>query len=95
MAAARWLKSRQPAERVELVALGPRTSLAALVAGALETGAVQGLALHRGFASLTEIFEQSLSVDRTPELFCFGLLESFDIPQLAALVAPREVRLEK
>jgi hypothetical protein len=26
-----------------------------------------------------------------PELFCFGLLESFDTPQLTALVAPRPV----
>jgi hypothetical protein len=30
-----------------------------------------------------------------PEAFCFGLLERFDIKQLAALVAPRRVEMLK
>ena len=30
-----------------------------------------------------------------PELFCFGLLESFDITQLAALSGPRPVHFVK
>jgi len=32
-------------------------------------------------------------VELSPELFCFGLLEHFDVKQLAALVAPRPVAL--
>jgi hypothetical protein len=28
-----------------------------------------------------------------PELFCFGLLEKFDVRDLAMLVAPRPIRL--
>jgi len=35
--------------------------------------------------SLKEVIENNGSVDKTPELFCFGLLEHFDIPQLKAI----------
>ena len=42
-------------------------------------------------ASLKEVITQNLSADKTPELFCFGLLEEFDIPQIEALIAPRPV----
>ena len=39
------------------------------------------------------MIERNESVDKKPILFCFGLLERFDIRQLVAMVAPREVRL--
>jgi hypothetical protein len=95
MAAARWLKREYPGQTPELIAFGPRTSLAALIAGALETEAVGKVTLHRSFSSLKEILDQTMSADKTPELFCFGLLESFDIGQMAALVKPREVNFTK
>jgi hypothetical protein len=34
-------------------------------------------------------------VDQSPELFCFGLLERFDVKQIASLVAPRPVVVRK
>ena len=43
-------------------------------------------------ASLKEIIEENRTVDKTPEMFCFGLLEHFDIKQIAALTAPRPLR---
>jgi hypothetical protein len=33
---------------------------------------------------LKEVIEKNLGVNTAPELFCFGLLESFDIPQINA-----------
>ncbi len=39
--------------------------------------------------SLKEIIEKNWTVRERPELFCFGLLEEFDIVQILALVAPR------
>ena len=42
--------------------------------------------------SLKEVIEQNMSLHEAPELFCFGLLEEFDLCQLVALVAPRPVR---
>jgi hypothetical protein len=89
-AAARWAKAKYGTP-VEVHAVGPRTSLAALIAGALETDAISGLRLEESFGSLHEILERDLGANQTPELFCFGLLEAFDIPQIAALVSPRPV----
>jgi hypothetical protein len=83
-AAARWARERD-GKPVEVHAVGPRTSLAALVAGALEPSAVGGLRLEESFGSLHEILERDLGVNQAPELFCFGLLESFDIQQMVAL----------
>jgi hypothetical protein len=49
------------------------------------------LQLRGSLGSLKEVIEQGGQVDKTPEQFCFGLLERTDIAQMAKLVAPREV----
>jgi hypothetical protein len=67
------------------VASGPRSSLAALVAAALEPEAIGRVHLHGSFASLKQVIEENRAVNTAPELFCFGLLEKFDIKQVAAL----------
>jgi hypothetical protein len=77
---------------VEVHAIGPRTSLQALVAASLEMNAISKLNLTDSFGSLQQVLEQDLSVNKTPGLFCFGLLEYFDIKQLVALAAPRHVK---
>ncbi len=64
----------------------------ALIAAALEDQAIGSVALHGSLGSLKEVIEQNWGVIEKPELFCFGLLESFDIKQLAALIAPRPVK---
>jgi hypothetical protein len=89
-AVARWDAERKSGP-VQVVATGPRASLLALVAAALETKAIAGLELHGSFGSLKEVIEQNLQVETMAEVFCFGLLEAFDIKQLAALAAPRPV----
>ncbi len=88
-AIARWAESKFAQGPVELVALGPRSSTYALVAAALEPKAIGKLEVRSPLGSLKEAIEQNWSVNEKPELFCFGLLESFDIRQIAALVAPR------
>jgi hypothetical protein len=90
---ARHLKAARPADKVTIEAIGPRTSLIALAAAACDETAIDGLALHGSLGSLREVIEQGGQVDKTPEQFCFGLLAAADIVQMAALVAPREVRL--
>jgi hypothetical protein len=90
-AVARWARGQFPAGPVQIVAVGPRLSTAALVAAALEEEAVAGVELHGALGSLKEVIEQNWGVNQKPELFCFGLLEALDVPHLAALVAPRPV----
>jgi hypothetical protein len=91
-AVARWLRQKYGPVTVE--SFGPRTSLIALVAAAVETDAIGEVKLHQAMSSLREPIERDMEVSTAPELFCFGLLEWFDVKQLAALVAPRPVSNE-
>lgn len=88
-AVARWLAQQH--QRPTLLAFGPRMSMAALVAAALEPQSVGRVERHDALASLHEIIDGNWPLTRAPELFCFGLLEALDVPQLAALAGPREV----
>ncbi len=90
-AIARWLKTEQETGPVAVVAVGRRTGLGALVASALEEEAIASLELHQPFTSLKQIVEENLQIPDGPELFCFGLLKEFDIPQIQSLVEPRKV----
>jgi len=89
-AIARWA-AKTHSDPVEVHAFGQRTSLQALVAGALEPIAIRSLNLTDSFGSLKEIIEENTSAGKKPDLFCFGLLEYFDVKQLVALSAPREI----
>jgi len=86
---ARWAQAVYSGEPVSVITLGPRTSTIALVAAGLEQEAISRLEIHEPLGSLKEVLEQNLKFEQKPELFCFGLLEAFDIKHLAALVAPR------
>jgi hypothetical protein len=92
-----WAKQAHGAtDGVKLIAVGPRTSTAALVAAALAVpDAVSAVELHDPLGSLKEVIDANRVVATTPELFCFGLLERFDVADIAALVAPRPVVLKK
>lgn len=99
-AVSRWLKRRDPKTPVTVVALGPRTSLIALCAAGLDEPSVgrqaglcsiDALQLHGSYSSLKEVLEKNMTLQQAPELFCFGLLEQFDVAHLAALVLPRKI----
>jgi len=90
-AVARWAQGRPGLGAPRILALGPRSSVIALVAAALEPQSIAGVELRGSLGSLKEILEQDSTVGQKPELFCFGLLEAFDVKHLAALVAPRPV----
>jgi hypothetical protein len=51
--------------------------------------------LHDAFPSLKSVIEQNHSFEEMPELFCFGLLEAFDLEQLKALATARLVAESK
>jgi hypothetical protein len=91
MAAGKWLHEARPTEPVNIVAIGPRASLYSLVASALETKWLSGAELVGSLDSLKDIIKNDWSVDKFPELFCFSLLEHFDLPQLKALASPSQI----
>lgn len=73
-AIARWLKTP-----VTVESFGPRTSLIAAIARALEPKSIRATEPHDALNSLHDILAKNLTSDKYPELFCFGLLESFDL----------------
>jgi len=77
---------------VEVVAVGPRSSVIALCAASLSSD-ITALELRECMGTFREIIETNKSYETSPELFCFGLLETTDINQLVRMVAPRPVKL--
>jgi hypothetical protein len=90
---ARWAQSTFGGPPATLVSIGPRSSVIALAATAIDEKAIGEVELHGAMGSLKEIIEKDQTVEASPELFCFGLLEAFDLKEIAALVAPRRLRL--
>ena len=85
-AVARWAVAEFKSAPVALASVGPRSSVFALVAAALEARAIGALQQTDPLPSLHAVIDENRKVDQTPELFCFGLLEAFDVPQLKAFV---------
>lgn len=74
-AVARWANSP-----VTVESFGPRTSLIAEVAAALEPKAIAATKTHGALSSLHDVLRSDLTVDKFPEFFTFGLLEAWDLP---------------
>ena len=74
-AVARWANSP-----VIVESFGPRTSLIAAVAAALEPKAITAAKTHGALSSLQDVLRSDMTADKVPEFFTFGLLEAWDIP---------------
>ena len=71
----------------EIHTIGPRSSLSALVAKAIGPKSIGVLHPTQHIDDLHGIIRNNWTVQDKPEMFCFGLLESFNVPQLKALAA--------
>jgi len=94
-AVARWASKEHAGGPVTIVAVGPRASLWALAAAALDEKSIAGVEIEGAWGSLKEVIDGNMVFDQMPEMFCFGLLERFDLLQIAALVAPRPVSIRQ
>jgi hypothetical protein len=90
-AVARWARTEFKSAPLTLESHGPRLGVAALIATALEP-TITTLHQTDALPSLHEVIRQNWSVDKYPELFCFGLLAACDIPQLKTLVGPARLK---
>lgn len=91
MAAARASGASDGSHVPSIHAVGPRAGVVALIAAALAPDQTEGVTLEGSMDSLKDLIERGQSFEQSPELFCFGLLEAFDLPEIEALVAPRPV----
>ncbi|WP_417381683.1 prolyl oligopeptidase family serine peptidase [Gimesia sp.] len=89
---AHWLRDQKKQTSVKIQSAGPRSSLFALVAAAIDPEVFSNVELQGSLGSLKEIIEQDQSVNQAPELFCFGLLKQFDIKGLVALAGKDKVK---
>ncbi len=78
---------------ITIRAIGPRICTAAIIAAGLNPQSVSSLDLEQALPSLRTPIEKDWNVRAAPELFCFGLLEEFDIPQLKALVGAHRIKV--
>jgi hypothetical protein len=76
---------------VALDAAGPRTSLMALTAAALEPTLYEEVRVAGAFASFRQLIDDDRTFNASPEWFTFGLLEQFELEQLVAMAAPTPI----
>jgi hypothetical protein len=89
-AASRWIGEKYKGEEVSLLAVGPRCTTFALLAAAAEPS-IARIELNEALSSLRDVIAKDWTMDKTPEMFCFGLLAEFDLKEIEAMVAPRKV----
>jgi dienelactone hydrolase len=76
---------------VAIDATGPRTSLLALVAAALEPSLFQEVRVAGALASFRRLLDGETPFHAAPEWLSFGMLEHFEVEQLVAMAAPTAI----
>ncbi|MBT4137906.1 MAG: hypothetical protein HOE48_08325 [Candidatus Latescibacteria bacterium] len=90
LALSRWVGGRK---RIRVSANGLVTSFAVLCAAALEPKHFSHLQLNGTLDSLTRLIDFPVSYTDAVPLFCFGLLQVVDVPELLALTAGVEIEM--
>jgi dienelactone hydrolase len=88
-----WLASDAGVDRLTLAGVGRSGATAAAVAAALDERRVAELLAVGLPASLKLLIEERIEYDACPELFCFGLLEQFDVRELLGMAAADRITL--
>jgi len=92
-AVSRWATTQFGKPIKRHVAVGPRISLAALIAAATahDDERPDEVVLYGSIDSLHDVIENNWSADKYPEMFCFGLLEHCDIEDMIELAKPSSI----
>ncbi len=83
-AVARWSMKEHGTGPVRLIAAGRRTGVIALVAAAIHTNCIEQIESQQPMR-LKNVIDENRSFEEMPELFCFGLLQLVEVPQLTRL----------
>lgn len=88
------LARQYPGETLHVTAVGRVSGLAALTTAALTPGRVASLTLRDMLPSLKDLIAKKVSWNDAPSVFCFGLLEVADVPELIELAKPTQVKMQ-
>ena len=83
-----WIHQEFRPTSVSFVTTGPRTGVIGLVARALNPEQIVGVDENQPLGSLKDVIHGNYVIEQAPELFCAGLLEVTDLPQLRDLANP-------
>jgi hypothetical protein len=81
-----WIRNERRLMPPRLVTVGPRASVVGAVTAVLGTENFAGIEEHEPLNSLKQVVSQNLTLEKHPELFCFGLLQVTDLPVLRHLI---------
>lgn len=88
-----WACREFKADKVSLHSIGWNAGIIALSACGLYNDRVESVSIKDCPASLKSLIENHTDYEARPALFCFGLLEQFDVPELIKLCAPVKVEM--
>lgn len=86
LALAQWAKDQTPSGKLHLIAAGYTMSTAALIAAALHPDRFTRVSLFNILGTLKSLFDWAEKYEQRQSLFCFGLLEVCDLPDLLPLL---------
>jgi hypothetical protein len=93
LALTKWIRSSAGVRKVDVVAQGLSTSLIALCAAALRPSGFGTLNINVP-DSLRRLMDWAVDAAQDPVVFCFGLLEQFDIQDLVVLSHPVDIAID-
>jgi hypothetical protein len=89
-----WLIEERGASEIRLIAYGPLSGTAAVVAAALADPPVDRIRLHRGIDKFLQLVQDEVEWDKNQALFCFGLQAAFEHIELLNILSRRGVEVE-
>jgi len=95
LALASWAKEQAPSGSLHLTAAGYAMSTAALIAAALQPERFNHITLFNILGTLRSLFDWAEKYEQRQSLFCFGLLEVCDLPDLLPLLEGVELTTDR
>ena len=89
-----WVCQKYQVPQISLQSQGWNSGIVVLAASGLSPGRVKRIHATEALVDLKVLINQHLDYENYPALFCFGLLEEFNVPELMALSSQVEIQYE-
>ena len=89
-----WVCQKYQVPQISLQSQGWNSGIVVLAASGLSPGRVKRINATEALVDLKVLINQHLDYENYPALFCFGLLEEFNVPELMALSSQVEIQYE-